>query len=277
MKKYTVTADIPEGYGGRIEFLINRGKGFIPIPGVKGPWWSTWDCHVELEDDETAIVRAIMTITEFPDYWNGCPSPQIETRDVIVGEQPTRLDAPDFPSQEWLDELREQEEILFYGKPLKELIKDMEQVNYVHIDEDSAYYTELQGILQEVQALHRRIISNDLKKGYNGFRLHGVPVHNASSAEEDAASIIKALENSIEKGYKIVDPAPEGMITAHVPVGSYVVPPEERERVKESTIDNLVGSIIQAIHDQSGKYPGSYSGHNREMLSKAFEAFLNIK
>lgn len=216
MKKYTVTADIPEGYGGRIEFLIDRGKGFIPIQGRKDTWGRGWSCEVEIEDEETAIVRAVMIVDTFP-VWSPCDKcSRTEMKDVIVGKQPQTFEW-DIPKTHEHSKWQMETEVSDKHP--------MGKVNYVHIDEDSAYYTELQGILQEVQALHRRIISNDLKKGYSGFRLHGVPVHNASSAEEDVAYIIKGLENSIAKGYKIVDPVPEGYMTIVAPVGGYVVTP----------------------------------------------------
>lgn len=151
----------------------------------------------------------------------------------------------------------------------------MEQVNYVHIDEGSAYYTELQGILQELRYIENRAEAEHYTAGSHRDGT-GHYIHYIDSLEDRVKQMIKALENSIEKGYKIVDPAPEGMMTIQVPVGSYIVPPEEREKAKDLAIEDLVRCIIQAIRD-SGTFGEKNLRHNETMLKVAFEAFLNIK
>lgn len=144
--------------------------------------------------------------------------------------------------QTYLDEIRELEEILLWGKPLK----DMEHINFVHVEEGSQFFVKLSGIIQTIKSLRKRLQDKHTKKktypSENGERIYCY----GTSLKEDVEYIIKGLENSIERGYEIEkqdlvikSPPRDGYSVVTVPAGSLIVPPGREKEWAEKILREL--------------------------------------
>lgn len=88
----------------------------------------------------------------------------------------------------------------------------------MHIEPDSQFYTDLSQLLQTMKYLN---MNKDLLASRTTGRYRSdVPLYR------EIEHVIKGLENSIEKGYKIHEPVPEGYQRIDVPVGSFVATPD---------------------------------------------------
>lgn len=94
----------------------------------------------------------------------------------------------------------------------------MSNINYMAVEPDSQFYTDLSQLLQTMKYLkmNKTILSARAVK--NSV--------SAQSREEEIDYIIKGLENTIDKGYKINEPVPEGYQRIDVKEGAIVLSPE---------------------------------------------------
>lgn len=126
-------------------------------------------------------------------------------------------------------------------EPLRE---NKESINYVHTEPDSQFYTDLSQLLQTMKILR---MNKDILAARKAGRIINPMTH-----EQEIDYIIKGLENTIERGYKINEPVPEGYQRIDVKEGSYVTPPDvipEKVEQKQAIIDIMRADEEDGLYD----------------------------
>lgn len=110
-------------------------------------------------------------------------------------------------------------------------------MNYMHVEEGSQLYTDLSQLLQTMKYLYgdKGLLASRRTGRYDG----NCPLY------DEIDYIIKGLENTIEKGYRIHEPVPEGYQRIDVPIGSLVV-------TEDQNVQTILRELAKGLRRDTG-------------------------